>query len=140
MNVFNTLTSKQIFWKTKIFYKKLEYYFLFESTKTENTSIPYKTAILETNVKTTRERLKNGVLPITTLIFWKFCFSLRPSYKELFCWRNDPNVHIHTFISTGILFEVDFILWVSLSELINFYFLTNWTYDFLTNSGGIKVN
>ena len=26
---------------------------------------------------------KNGVLPVTTLFFGKFCFSLRTSYKEL---------------------------------------------------------
>ena len=51
-NVFNTLTLKQIFWKTKTFFKKLEYRFLVESTKIENASFPYKTAISEANVKT----------------------------------------------------------------------------------------
>ena len=51
---FNTLTLKQIFWKTEIFLKKLEYCFLVESTKIENASFPYKTAILEDNVKTSR--------------------------------------------------------------------------------------
>ena len=51
-NVFNTLTLKQIFWKTKS--KKLEYRFSIESTKIENASFPYKTAISETNVKTNR--------------------------------------------------------------------------------------
>ena len=53
-NVFNTLTLKQIFWKTKAFVKKLEHRFLVESTKIENTSFPYKTAITEANVKTNR--------------------------------------------------------------------------------------
>ena len=54
LNVFNTLnTLKQIFWKLTYF-KKLEYYFLVESTKIENTSFPYKTAISEANVKTNR--------------------------------------------------------------------------------------
>ena len=53
-NVFNTLTLKQIFWKTKTFFKKLEYRFLVESTKIENASFPYKTAISEANVKTNR--------------------------------------------------------------------------------------
>ena len=38
---------------------------------------------------------KNGVLPVTT--FWKFCFSLRTSYKEFIFCTNYPNVHIHTF-------------------------------------------
>ena len=53
-NVFNTLTLKQIFWKTKTFFKKLEYRFLVETTKIENTSFPFKTALSEANVKTNR--------------------------------------------------------------------------------------
>ena len=36
LNVFNTSTLKQIFWKTKAFFKKLEYHFLAESTKIKN--------------------------------------------------------------------------------------------------------
>ena len=55
LNVFNTLTLKQIFWKTKTFFKKLEYRFLVESTKIENASFPYKTSISEANVKTNDE-------------------------------------------------------------------------------------
>ena len=54
MNVFNTLTLKQIFWKMKNFFKKLEYCFLVESTKIVNASFLYKTAISEANVKTNR--------------------------------------------------------------------------------------
>ena len=53
-NVFNTLTFKQIFWKTKTFSKKLEYVFLVETTEIENTPFPFKTALSETNVKTNR--------------------------------------------------------------------------------------
>ena len=49
---FQYLTLKQILWKTKTFFKKLEYLFLVESTKIENTSFPYKTALTETSVKT----------------------------------------------------------------------------------------
>ena len=44
----------QIFWKTKTFFKKLEYRFLFEATKIKNTSFPFKTALSEANVKTNR--------------------------------------------------------------------------------------
>ena len=40
---------------------------------------------------------KNGVLPVTTLFFWKFCFGLRTSYKELNWCTNYPNAHIPTF-------------------------------------------
>ena len=53
-NIFNTFTLKQIFWKTKTFFKKLEYCFLVETTKIENTSFPFKTDLSEANVKTNR--------------------------------------------------------------------------------------
>ena len=99
-NVFNTLTLKQIFWKTKTFFKKLEYRFLVESTKIENASFTYKNAMSEANVKT------NSIVsakwtyhkePVTASFFWKFYSSLRTSYKDLFWCTNDPNFHIHTF-------------------------------------------
>ena len=54
LDLFNTSTSKQVFWKTKTFFKKLEYRFLIESTKIESAWFPYKTAISEANVKTNR--------------------------------------------------------------------------------------
>ena len=44
-NVFNTLTLNQIFWKTKTSIKTPETGFLFDSTKIESISFPYKTAI-----------------------------------------------------------------------------------------------
>ena len=99
----NTLTLKEIFYKTEIIFKKLECRFLVESTKIENASLSYKTPISEANVKQIewwlhiRPNTKNGVLPVTTLFFWKFCFSLRTSYKELICCTNNPNAHIFTF-------------------------------------------
>ena len=48
------LTLKQNFWKTESFLKKLEYRFLFESTKIENASFSYKTTPSEVNVKINR--------------------------------------------------------------------------------------
>ena len=54
LNDFNTLTLKKIFWKTKIFFKKLENILLTESTKVENASFSYKTAMSEANAKTNR--------------------------------------------------------------------------------------
>ena len=54
LNVFNILTLKHIFWKKKICFEKLEYHFLVESTKIENASFSYKTAIPEANVKTNK--------------------------------------------------------------------------------------
>ena len=103
LNLFNTLTLKQIFWKTKTFFKKLEYSFLVESIKIENTSFPYKSVIPESNVKTYRMVTtkwtyhKDGVLPATILFFWKFCFSLTASYKKLSWCTNNPNADIGTF-------------------------------------------
>ena len=70
LNVFNTLTLKQIFWKTKIFLRKLEDRFLVESTKIENASFPDKTTISEANVK--KNKTENGVLPVTTSFFKNF--------------------------------------------------------------------
>ena len=106
------LSLKEIFWETQNLFKKLEYTFLVESTKIENATFPYKTALSEANVKTNKIESKNctyittnGFLPVTTLFFRKFCFSLRTSYKELVWCTSHPNIHIHTF---GVLFEGDF--------------------------------
>ena len=62
------------------FLKKLEYLFLVQSTKIENASLPYKTAISEANVKTNKMvttkwtyHTKSRVLPITAILFSKIC-------------------------------------------------------------------
>ena len=54
LNIFSTLTLKQIFLKTKTFFKKLEHCFLVERTKIEKASFPYKTAMSDANVKINR--------------------------------------------------------------------------------------
>ena len=41
----------QIFWKMKTFFKKQENHFLVETTKIQNTSFPFKTALSEANIK-----------------------------------------------------------------------------------------
>ena len=103
LTVFNTLTLEQIFWITKTFFKKLDYRLVVESTKIKKASWPYKTAMSEANFKTNKigdEKVpitKNGVLSVTTLLFWKFCFSVRTSYKELILCTNYLNVNIHLF-------------------------------------------
>ena len=38
----------------QILFKKLEYHFVVESTKIDNITFPYKTALSEANVKTNR--------------------------------------------------------------------------------------
>ena len=52
LNVFNTSTLKQIFWKTQALLKKM--FFLVGSAKIKNPTFPYKTALSEANVKTNR--------------------------------------------------------------------------------------
>ena len=97
------LTLKQIFWKTKTFFKQLENGFLVESTKIENTSLSYKTATSESIDRSKRMMStkwtyhKNEVLPVTALFFWKCYFSLRISYKELIWCTNERNAHIRIF-------------------------------------------
>ena len=110
LNVFTTLTLKQIFCKTKTFFKKLEHRFLVKSAKIESATFPHKTALPEANFKTNYKIQnkyktivqngpikKNGVLPVTTLFLWKFCFSVRTFSKEMIKCTNYPNVYIHTF-------------------------------------------
>ena len=89
LNVFNTSTLIQIFWKTKIFFKKQEHHFLVETTKIESASFPFKTALSVANVKTNRMATtkwtyhKEWVLLVTALFFWKICYSVTTSQKEL---------------------------------------------------------
>ena len=40
---------------------------------------------------------ENGVLPVTNLISWKFCFSIRTSSRELIWCTNYSKVHSCTF-------------------------------------------
>ena len=67
MNVFNTLTFNQIFWKTKPFSKNRSTVFQLKALR-----LTYKTAISKTNVRQMVWRVqnspitKNGVLLVTT--------------------------------------------------------------------------
>ena len=54
LNIFNIFTLKQILWKTKNVFKKLEYDLLVESSKIKNASFPYKTVISEADVTTNK--------------------------------------------------------------------------------------
>ena len=59
---------------------------------------------------------KNGVLPVTTLFFWKFYFSIRISDKELIWCSNYQMPRLMPFVSAGVLLEGAFSLWVSLNS------------------------
>ena len=70
-------------------FKKLEYSFLVESTKIDNITFPYKTALSEANVKTKRmgstklTYRKERSFATNHFPFRKFCFSLGTLYIEL---------------------------------------------------------
>ena len=58
---------------------------------------------------------KHRVLPVTSLVFWKFFYSLRTCYKELIWCTNHPNVCIQIFSLWVCYFPI--FLWVSLISL-----------------------
>ena len=51
---FQYFNIETIFWNTKTLFEKLEYRFLIESTKIENATHLYKTALSEASVKTNK--------------------------------------------------------------------------------------
>ena len=70
-----------------------------KSTKIENAPFPHQKPILR-QIKwwlSNGPITKNGVFPVTTLFFWKLCFSLGTSYKKLICCTNNSNAHICSF-------------------------------------------
>ena len=56
LNVFITLSSKLIFWKTETLFKTLEYRFLVESTTIKSAIFSYETALSKANFKKNRMR------------------------------------------------------------------------------------
>ena len=85
LNAFNTLILKQIFWKTKTFFKKkkLENSFIVENTTIEILTYPYKT--VNANVKANRMEStrwtyrKERSFASIYFIFWKILVQ----YKNL---------------------------------------------------------
>ena len=117
-------------------FKKLEYRFSVETTKTENTSFPFKTALSEANVN--RNRIvttkwtyhKKWSFDSNYLIFWKICFSFRTSQKELIWCTNDPDfLHIQIFRTHWSL-TLGYFLPVSILKVFFIYFL-NFRRNFL---------
>ena len=80
LSIFNILALKEILWKMKTFFKKLENFFLVESTQTENASFPNKTALSEGSVNENRmvdakwTRHKERSFASDYLIFKKILF------------------------------------------------------------------
>ena len=121
LNIFNTLTLKQMFWKTKTFSKILEHRFLVESTKIKIATFPYKRqwqkVLSEDNVKTNRIGSSKLTYPnernFTSIYFtfFKILFQYKNLYNEMNWCTNYPNVHIHVFFTQSISDKY----WVSLS-------------------------
>ena len=94
LNVFNTLTLKQSFWKKNTLFqlkaprlKKHHYH----------TKLSYQKPMLTQIEWWIQNGSKNGVSPVAALFLWKFCFSLRTFQKELICCTKNSNIHIHDF-------------------------------------------
>ena len=87
LNNFDTLSLKQIFWKIKAFFKKLDYRYLVESTEFENEIFLDKTVFSEANVKKNRMGsakgiiTKNSVLGVTTTA-QKMKFSIKDFFSN----------------------------------------------------------
>ena len=64
----------------KVFFKKLQYRFLVESTMIENASFPYKTAMPEANVKTNRTRSR------------KWSYHKEPNFASNYFFKNFVSV------------------------------------------------
>ena len=123
MNVFNTSTLTKHFWKMKTFLKKLEYRFLVKSSKTENASFPYKTAISEVNVKTNRmvstkwAYHKERSFAITNLFFRKLFSVQEPPVNNSFNVPVAQTPIFVLFLSVVVLFDSVFSLWVFLRRI-----------------------
>ena len=142
----NTLPLKRIFWKTKTFFKKLEYGFFVESTKIENASFSFRTAMSEANVKTNRMvstkwtyHKERSFASSYFFFFFKFCLSLGARSKELIrSWYDVPTTQMFIFIlfvSAGVWFEGAFSLWVSLSKYVQHKVTWIWACTILIYGG-----
>ena len=98
--------------KSALLYLQVPLYILLSHTKSTDV---WKMWFIKKTVKMNGYSLQQDLLRnlVTNLFFWKFCFSLRTSYKELFCCTNNPNAHVCTF---GKRFDGSFSLWVSLKR------------------------
>ena len=122
LSIFSTLTLKQIFLKTKTFFKKLEHCFLVERTKIEKASFPYETAKSEANVTTNR------------MVTTKWAYHRKQGFTSNYFFfesfvsvLNVPTAQtpiLVLFLSAGVLFDGAFSLWVSLIWILRFQSLS----------------
>ena len=128
--------------KQKPFSKILEYCILFQSTKIENTTFAWKTALSETNVNTNR----NGITKLTyhkecsfasnQFIFLKISLSLKTSYKKFISCMNYQNVHINAFRKSESFISGCFFPVSILKPIHHEPFYVRWFYKGLRKGGG----
>ena len=128
LNFFNGLTLKQLFCKTKTFFKKLGYCFSFESTKFENASFPCKTGISEGNVNTNKMvttkwtyRKERSFASNYFIIIIIIIFFLEILFQQ--SWFVVPTTKMTIFVlfvSAGVSFDGAFSSWVSLIASVYF--------------------
>ena len=130
-NVFNSLTLKQIFWRTKTFFKNLENQFLVETTKIENTSFPFKTALSEADVringKTTTKWTYHKEWCFASNLVFHFFEKIVPVLEplELIWCTSEPNFNISIFrkrwsLILGCFFSVGIL---KMSNMAHFLYL-----------------
>ena len=92
--------------ETKTFFKKLKHWFLGENTKNRNTTLPYKTALLETGWEVGNGTItRSGVFHVAILLLRTLS-----QYKNLL-WRVD-------FIYQITQMSIFACVWVFLSSLV----------------------
>ena len=96
---FSILTLKQILRKTKTFLKNWSTAFYLKVLRLKTHYFRSKLLSQKPMLRQIESWIQNGpftkkgVLPAAALFFWKFCFSLRTSYKELIRCTNNLNAY-----------------------------------------------
>ena len=95
LNIFDTLTLKQVLWRIKTIFKNLVYRCLVESSVIESVTFSYKTVLLKVktnwmvSTKCTYHKERSFA---TILFFWNFNLNIRTSFDT-----NYSNIHINIF-------------------------------------------
>ena len=117
-NVFNTVTLKQVFWKTNIFQKSGVQLFLLREHHDWKSNISLQNCTSTASVKTNRMGSAKGSyhkgrsFATNYFSFWKLNVN-----RTFYSWFNVPITQIAIsiiFVSVWVLFQGMFSLWVSL--------------------------
>ena len=95
LNIFDTLTLKQVLWRIKTIFKNLVYRCLVESSVIESVTFSYKTVLLKVKTNwmvSTKSTYHKERSFATILFFWNFNLNIRTSFDT-----NDSNIHINIF-------------------------------------------